>query len=70
MVATTLPLLAKSAKKVNTISKYFQNQKPSNDKSKDGPKPSKSYAQASKNNVSTAEVLKIKKMFPTLNAKN
>ena len=63
------PLLpAKSAKEVNTISKYFQNQKLLNDKSKDRPKPSKSYAQASKNNVSTAEVLKIKKTFPTLNA--
>ena len=62
-------LLAKSAKEVNTISKYFQNQKLLNDKSKDGPKPSKPYAQASKNNVSTAEVLKIKKTFPTLNAK-
>ena len=62
------PLPAKSAKEINTISKYFQNQKPLNDKSKDGPKPSKSYTQASKNNVSTAEVLKIKKTFPTLNA--
>jgi len=62
-----LPLPAKSAKEVNTISKYFQNQKPLNDKSKDGPKPARSYAQASKNNVSTAEVLKIKKTFPTLN---
>jgi len=39
------PLLpAKTAKEVNTISKYFQNNKPSNDKSKDRPKPSKSYA--------------------------
>jgi len=66
-VPPPLLLPAKSAKEVNTISKYFQNQKPSNDKSKDGPKPSKSYAQASKNNVSTAEVLKIKKTFPTLN---
>jgi len=63
------PLLpAKMAKEVNTISKYFQNNKPSNDKSKDGPKPSKSYAQASKPTVSTAEVLKIKKMFPVLSA--
>ena len=67
-VPPPLLLLAKSAKEVNTISKYFQNQKPSNDKSKDRPKPSKSYAQTSKNNVSTAEVLKIKKMFSTLNA--
>ena len=62
------PLPAKSAKEINSISKYFQNQKLSNDKSKDGPKPNKTYVQASKNNVSTAEVLKIKKTFPTLNA--
>ena len=55
------PLSAKTAKEVNTISKYFQNNKPSNDKSKDRPKPSKLYAQASKPTVSTAEVLKIKK---------
>jgi len=62
------PLPAKMAKKVNTISKYFQNNKPSNNKSKDGPKPSKSYVQASKPTVSTAEVLKIKKMLPALSA--
>jgi len=41
-VPPPLPLPAKSAKEVNTISKYFQNQKPSNDKSKDGPKPARS----------------------------
>ena len=63
------PLLsAKMAKEVNTISKYFQNNKPLNDKFKDGPKPSKSYAQASKPTVSTAEDLKIKKTFPALSA--
>ena len=55
------PLPAKTAKKVNTISKYFKNNKSSNDKSKDRSKPSKLYAQASKPTVSTAEVLKIKK---------
>ena len=61
------PLLpAKTAKEVNTILKYFQNNKPSNDKSKDRPKLSKSYAQASKPTISTAEVLKIKKTFSTL----
>jgi len=66
---TPSPLLpAKMAKEVNTILKYFQNNKPSNDKSKNRPKPSKSYAQASKPTVSTAEVLKIKKTFPTLSA--
>jgi len=62
------PLPAKTVKEINTISKYFQNQKPSNNKSKDGSKSKKSYAQALKNNISTAEVLKIKKTFPTLNA--
>ena len=62
------PLPAKTAKEINTISKYFQNQKSLNDKSKDRLKPNKSYTQASKNIVSTAEVLKIKKTFPTLNA--
>ena len=59
-------LPAKTAKEVNTILKYFQNKKPSNDKSKDGPKLNKSYTQASKPTVSTAEVLKIKKTFPAL----
>ena len=61
-------LLAKTAKEINTILKYFQNQKPLNNKSKDGLKSNKSYTQASKNTVSTTEVLKIKKTFPTLNA--
>jgi len=60
------PLPAKMAKEVNTISKYFKNNKPSNDKSKDRSKPSKSYAQVSKSTVSTAKVLKIKKTFPVL----
>ena len=62
------PLPAKMAKEVNTILKLFLNKKPSNDKSKDEPKPNKSYAQTSKPTVSTAEVLKIKKTFPTLSA--
>jgi len=62
------PLSAKTAKEINTISKYFQNQKPLNNKSKDGLKSNKSYTQASKNTVSTAKVLKIKKTFSTLNA--
>ena len=38
------PLPAKTAKEINTILKYFQNQKPLNNKSKDRPKPNKSYA--------------------------
>jgi len=67
-VPPPLPLPAKTAKEINTILKYFQNNKPLNDKSKDGPKLSKSYAQVSKPTVSTAKVLKIKKMFPALSA--
>ena len=67
-VPPPLLLLAKTAKEINTISKYFQNQKPSNAKSNDGSKTKKSYTQALKNNVNTAKVFKIKKTFPTLNA--
>ena len=56
------------AKEVNVISKYFQNKKSSNDnKSKEDPKTTKSYAQVSKAPVHMAEVLKIKKAFPALN---
>jgi len=43
------PLLAKMAKEVNTISKYFQNRNSmNNNKSKDESKTTKSYTQASK----------------------
>jgi len=64
------PLLAKSKKEINVISKYFQpkihlvgnNTQPSNDKS------GKSYAQAIKPSANTSEVLKIKETFPSLNA--
>ena len=56
------------AKEVNVISKYFQNKKSSNDnKSKEDPKTTKSYAQVSKASVNMAEVLKIKKVFSALN---
>ena len=55
-------------KEVNIISKYFQNKNSTNDnKTKNESKTTKSYAQASKTPVNTAEVLKIKKAFPTLN---
>ena len=64
------PLLAKSAKEVNVISKYFQNKKPSiENKKKEGPNPTKSYAQASKSSATMSDVLKIKEAFPTLNTK-
>ena len=67
----SLPLLlpAKMPKEVNDISKYFQNKNSTNDnKTKDESKTTKSYTQASKIPVNTAKVLKIKKVFPTLNA--
>jgi len=64
-----LPLLAKTAKEVNVISKYFQNRNSTNNnKSKNESKTTKSYAQASKPPANMAEVLKIKKAFPALNA--
>jgi len=59
------PLLAKSKNEVNTISKYFQGSKPTTEPKK----PTKSYAQASKQSASTSEVLKIKESFPALNTK-
>ena len=57
-------------KKVNTISKYFQNKKPSTDNKKnEGSNPTKSYTQASKSPASTTDILKIKKVFPAFNAR-
>jgi len=57
-------------KKVNVISKYFQNKKPSiENKKKEGSNLTKSYAQASKSPATTSDVLKIKEAFPALNAK-
>jgi len=58
------PLPAKSKSKVNMISKYF---KEINTKSNLA-KPTKSYAQASKQPTSTSDVLKIKESFLALNA--
>jgi len=49
--------------------KYFQNRNSTNNnKSKDKLKTTKFYTQASKPPANTAEVLKIKKAFPALNA--
>ena len=56
---------AKSKKEVNVISKYFQ----SNKLSVEPKKLTMSYAQASKQTANTSEVLKIKKMFPAIDAK-
>jgi len=59
------PLLAKSKSKVNTISKYFKDNKTTTNYSK----PTKSYTQASRQIANTSDVLKIKESFPALNAK-
>jgi len=59
------PLLAKSKKEVNIILKYFQSNKTTTDPKKQN----RSYAQVSKQMTNTSEVLKIKKLFPTLNTK-
>jgi len=58
------PLPAKTKSKVNRISKYF---KPTSNKP-NMEKPTKSYAQASRQSPSTSDVLKIKESFPALNA--
>jgi len=58
-------LPAKSKKEINVISKYFQSNKPMTDLKK----LTKSYTQASKQTANTSKVLKIKELFPTLNAK-
>ena len=65
------PLPAKSKKEINVISKYFQPKKSTveNNAQDFNVKTGKSYAQASKTSVNTSEVLKIKEMFPSLNAK-
>jgi len=65
------PLLAKSKKEVNTISKYFQSKKPlAESKNKDSNNSSaRSYAQATRTNANTLEVFKIKETFPALNTK-
>ena len=64
--ALSLPSLpAKSKKEINIISKYFQSNKPTMDPKK----PTKFYAQASKQTANTSEVLKIKESFSALNAK-
>ena len=65
------PLLAKSRKEINIISKYFQPKKHSvkNKTQSSNGKPGTSYAQATKPLTNTSEVLKIKETFPSLNAR-
>jgi len=60
-----LPIPAKSQKEVNIISKYFKDIKPATNSKQ----PLKSYVQASKQNISTSEVIKIKEAFPSIGAK-
>ena len=57
-----LPIPAKSSKKVNIISKFFENNKTDNSTSSKA----KSYTQASKQNTSTSDVIKIKETFPSI----
>ena len=56
------PIPAKSQKEVNQISKYFKNIKLANNTKQ----PQKLYAQASKQNISTSKVIKIKEAFSTI----
>jgi len=58
------PLPAKSKTKINTISKYLKGNKTTTNSTK----PTKSYAQASRQTASTSKVLKIKEFFLALNA--
>jgi len=60
-----LPIPAKSQKEVNVISKFFKSNKLANTTRQ----PAKSYAQASKQNISTSEVIKIKETFSSIGAK-
>ena len=59
------PILAKSPKEVYKISKFFK----SNKLDKPASNNPKSYAQASKQNASAAEVIKIKETFPSIGTK-
>ena len=64
------PLLVKSKKEVNVISKYFQNKKPlaENKNQVGNNNPARLYAQATKMSANTSDVLKIKEAFLALNA--
>jgi len=59
------PILAKSQKKINVISKYFKNKQIE----VRNPGTNKTYAQASKQDTSTSDVIKINDMFPSIRAK-
>jgi len=59
------PILAKSSKEVNKISKYFKKNQQSGEKKKT----KKLYTQTSTSANSIREVLKIKEIFPNLLSK-
>ena len=61
----SLPIPDKSPKEVNAISKFFKSGKMDNSLLSKA----KSYAQASKQNVSTSDVIKIKETFPSMEVK-
>ena len=61
----SLSILAKTLKEVNEISKYFKTTNSANKNNNAG----KSYAHVSKLVSNAREVLKIKKVFPNLQAK-
>ena len=65
------PLLAKTRKEVNVISKYFHSKQSmvENKDQSENNSSGKLYAQASKPSINTSEVLKIKETFPSLSAK-
>ena len=60
-----LPISAKFQKEVNMISKFFKNKKIENPTSSWA----KSYAQAFKQNIIMLDIIKIKKTFPSIGAK-
>ena len=61
----SLPIPDKSPKEVNAISKFFKSGKMDNSLLSKA----ESYAQASKQNVSTSDVIKIKETFPSMEVK-
>ena len=63
------PLSTKPKKEINTIPKYFQSKNQSDENKAPSGNPGKSYAQATKPSATTSDVLKIKEVFPSLNAK-
>ena len=63
------PLSTKPKKEVNTIPRYFQSKNHSEENKTPSGNPGKLYAQAIKPLANTSDVLKIKEVFSSLNAK-